>query len=84
VAGPHCKKGGRFRKSVEIAHKKLRTTWEWTLVVDHVPDKPTIELQQVKLRSFNFDNLLDIPASDVMRKAEHVDQAIAPSRALVD
>jgi hypothetical protein len=52
-------------KTILVEHKKSKTTWKWTLVEDHIPDKPTIEFEQVGLRGFDFENLSDHPAADV-------------------
>jgi hypothetical protein len=52
-------------KTIIVEHKKSKMTWKWTLTEDHIPDKSTIEFEQVGLRGFDFENLSDSPAADV-------------------
>jgi hypothetical protein len=52
-------------KSFEVEHKKTKTKWKWTLIEDHIPDKPTIEFKQVGQLGFDFENLSDSAAADV-------------------
>jgi hypothetical protein len=41
------RKAADIGKSFEVEHKKSKTIWKWTLVEDYIPDKSTIEFQQV-------------------------------------
>jgi hypothetical protein len=59
------RKAADIGKSFKIEHKKSKTTWKWTLVEDHIPDKSSIEFENVGLRGFDFENLSDTPAADV-------------------
>jgi hypothetical protein len=59
------KKAADIGTSFLIEHKKSKTTWKWTVVEDYIPEKSTIEFEQVGLRGFDFENLSGTPAADV-------------------
>ena len=63
-----ARKAADIGKTIKVEHKKSETMWEWTIVEDHIPVKSTIKFEQVGLRGFNFEDLLDCPALDVFFK----------------
>ena len=38
-----ARKAADIGKSIKVEHKKSKAMWEWTIMKDYIPDKPTID-----------------------------------------